>query len=66
MPISCLCRLTSPPDAFPATYDQSECPTHGPHAPQYFVDHGTIHDRITGRHVEIDEAAALLNERGAV
>ena len=60
--VACTCLLAAPPGAFPTTYDQSTCPTHGPSAPRYFVDHGVIHDRVTGRHVEIDEAAALLNE----
>lgn len=31
-------------------------------AARYFVDHGVIHDRITGKHVEIEEAARLLSE----
>lgn len=29
--------------------------------PRYFVDHDTIHDRITGKHVELEEAAGMLS-----
>jgi hypothetical protein len=29
--------------------------------PRYFVDHGTIHDRVTGQHVELEEAAGMLS-----
>jgi hypothetical protein len=43
------------------SYDNRDCPTHGPDAPRYFVDHGTIHDRVTGKHVETEKATALLN-----
>lgn len=28
---------------------------------RYFVDHGTIHDRVTGKHVELEEAAGMLS-----
>lgn len=30
--------------------------------PRFFVDHGTIHDRVTGKHVELEQAAALLSD----
>lgn len=29
--------------------------------PRYFIDHDTIHDRVTGKHVELQEAADLLS-----
>lgn len=29
--------------------------------PRYFVDHETIHDRVTGKHVELEEAADILS-----
>lgn len=28
--------------------------------PRFFVDHGMIHDRATGRHVTVEQAARLL------
>lgn len=43
------------------SYDSRGCPTHGPDAPRYFVDHDTIHDRITGQHVDLVEAAGMLS-----
>lgn len=60
MAIVCTCRRTSPPGVLPATCDVSACPTHGPGAPRYFVDHGTIHDRVTGKHLDHDEVCDLL------
>lgn len=62
MSVACTCQLTSVPGEFPATYDQSTCPTHGPSAPRYFVDHGMIHDRVTGKHVEAVDACQRLND----
>lgn len=66
MPIDCRCiTTTSEPDLFPPTFDTTSCPTHGPDAPRYFVDHETVHDRVTGKHVELDEIVALLNDVAA-
>ena len=59
--MTCTCQLISEPREFPPRYDQSTCPTHGPDAPQFFIDHGTIHCRVTGKHVSIEEAVDLLN-----
>ena len=61
MAINCTCKLLSAVDEFPARFDQSSCPTHGPDAPQFFVDHGQIHDRVTGKHVSLDDAVEILN-----
>lgn len=57
--VACSCVLVD--GGFPPRYDQSTCPTHGPNSPRYYVDHGMIHDRFTGKHVEAEEAAELLN-----
>lgn len=57
--MDCKCRMVE--SGFPPVYDNTACPTHGPTAPRYYVDHETIHDRITGKHVEISEAVHLLN-----
>lgn len=27
---------------------------------RFFVDHGTIHDRVTGKHITVEQAARLL------
>ncbi len=29
---------------------------------RYFIDHGVIHDRLSGKHVEIEEAVDRLND----
>lgn len=57
--LPCTCRLIN--TGFPPAYDDTACPTHGPDAPRYFVDHDTIHDRVTGQHVELVEAAGMLS-----
>jgi len=36
-----------------AGWNQSKCQIHGADAPRFFVDHDVIHDRLTGRHVEL-------------
>ena len=53
------CKCTPVGEGF--SYDNNACPAHGPSAPRYFIDHDTIHDRITGKHVELAEAAELLS-----
>lgn len=58
--MKCSCVLVDSA-VLPPVYDSTDCPTHGPNAPRYFVDHGVIHDRVTGKHVDAEEAAALLN-----
>lgn len=67
--MNCTCKVLS---TSPVRYDQSECPTHGPNAPRFFIDHGTIHDKATGKHVQtrpddgyedgISACCDLLNE----
>ncbi len=37
-------------------------PMSGTDAPRYIVDHGTIHDLVTGKHVLVHQATALLND----
>ena len=59
MDLPCKCVVITAD--YPAEFDQSACPTHGPNAPRYFIDHGMIHDRITGKHVEPEEVVTLLN-----
>lgn len=55
------CKCVVIKSVHPVEYDQYLCPIHGPHAPRYFIDHGMIHDRITGKHVELEEVVVLLN-----
>lgn len=55
------CKCVVIKSDYPAQYDQYLCPIHGPHAPRYFIDHGMIHDRITGKHVEQEEVVRILN-----
>ena len=49
---ACACRIVK--RDFPVTWDQSACPTHGPNAPRFHIDHGVIHDNVTGQHVRTD------------
>lgn len=59
--LDCKCKPIEDEPGLRVCYDNSSCPTHGPDAPRFFVDHGTIHDRVTGKHVEMQEAADLLS-----
>lgn len=56
--MDCKCQIL---ETLPVQYDNSACPTHGPDAPRYFVDHWMIHDKDTGRHVTLKDAIVMLN-----